>query len=131
LEALGFELLSGVFVPSVGKRVKVIILTLINRHTKVGAGINLIFVNRGPSKNWKVHQQFNSFVSRFHDGTAIATNNSKDLSLFPPRPKVITTILPTRLCHRHDCWPSTSAYNAETPHCCRFRELKKSSVAMF
>ncbi len=72
-------------------------LFLVNRQTNVGAGINVVFVNPGPFENWKLRQQINSFVSRFRDGTVVATFNSKQVSAFPERPNIISTILPTKL----------------------------------
>ena len=97
LETLGFELLSGLFVPSVEKRVKLIVLLFTNRRTNVGASINLVFLNRSRGNNWKIRQQFVMYASRFRDGTAIATITSKDLSAFPPRQRQLVTILPTKL----------------------------------
>jgi|SRR5712691_3357859 len=97
LEALGFELLSGLFLPSITKQVKLIVLLFTNRQSNVGATINLVYLNRSRGNNWKLRQQFVMYTSRFRDGTAIATLHSKDLSAFPPRPRVLVTNLPTKL----------------------------------
>lgn len=84
LQPTGFEVVTGLALPSPVTNVKTLLLLLANRLTGDSAMVAVIHGQTiGPIQ---LKNPYVEIVSRFRDGTVLQTNNSQDFGAFPPRP---------------------------------------------
>lgn len=95
LEEMGFELLAGLFAPSIASNVKAVLIVFVDRRTCDFATIVMAFLQQPGTKDWKFHRQFLSCFTRYRDGTVVTTTNSKDIGSFPRRPNHASCLLPS------------------------------------
>ncbi len=90
----GFEIVTGMFLPSQVENVIVALIFLVNRQEKDGA-ICVAMHNKAPGMMQTFFHA--EFVTRYRDGRVIQTNNAQSLSAFPVPPECTNSYLPSVL----------------------------------
>ncbi len=88
----GFEIVTGMFLPSQVENVIVALIFLVNRQEKDGA-ICVAMHNNAPGM-FQTHFHA-EFVTRYRDGRVIQTNNAQSLNSFPVPPECTNSYLPS------------------------------------
>jgi hypothetical protein len=88
----GFEIVTGMFLPSQVENVIVELIFLVNRQEKDGA-ICVAMHNNAPGMNQTLFHA--EFVTRYRDGRVVQTNNAESLNAFPIPPECTNSYLPS------------------------------------
>lgn len=88
----GFEIITGMFLPSQIENIVVALIFLANRREKDGAIVVAMHSNSPVMTMTQFHIEF---VSRYRDGRVIQTNNAESLNAFPTPPNTINSFLPS------------------------------------
>jgi hypothetical protein len=88
----GFEIVTGMFLPSQIENVIVALIFLVNRQEKDGA-ICVAMHNNAPGMNQTMFHV--EFVTRYRGGRVVQTNNAESLSAFPIPPECTNSYLPS------------------------------------
>jgi hypothetical protein len=88
----GFEIITGMFLPSQVENVIVALIFLVNRHEK-DAAICVAMHNNAPGMSQTVFHL--EFVTRYRDGRVVQTNNAANLNAFPIPPECTNSYLPS------------------------------------
>jgi hypothetical protein len=93
LDAEGFQIVTGMFLPKQTKHIFVALVFVVNRQQCVNAIIVAIH-NHTPGIA-PTTQMYIEFITRFRDGRIIQTNNSPILSGFPTPKHVVNALVPS------------------------------------
>lgn len=93
LQPLGFEPVQKLSLPEQTPNVQAIVLMFANRKDKVAAIASAVYVKN--EDDAKLKTAYVEFSTRFKDGSALLTNNTKELGAFAPRPDVSISRLPS------------------------------------
>jgi hypothetical protein len=88
----GFEILTGVFLPTQVENVIASLIVLINKQDATSAVAVAMHANAVGMMKSAYHVEF---VTRFKSGLTIQTNNAQPLNAFPTPPDVINSFLPS------------------------------------
>ena len=88
----GFEIASGMFLPSQVESVVVALIYLVNRQEQDGV-VAVAMHNKTPGMQTTMFHT--EFVTRYRDGRVIQTNNAQPLSAFPVPPECTNSYLPS------------------------------------
>jgi hypothetical protein len=106
----GFEIVTGMFLPSQVENVVVALIYMVNRQERDGA-IGVALHNKAPGMNTTMFHT--EFVTRYKDGRVVQTGNAQTLSAFPTPPECVNSFFPSvsdpvelyrlhqALCRRH------------------------------
>lgn len=87
----GFEIVTGVFLPSQVENVVCALILVVNRPEQ-DAGIVVAMHAKGPVSQTTFHSEF---VTRYRDGRVVQTNNAEPLNAFPVPPQCVNSYLPS------------------------------------
>jgi hypothetical protein len=87
----GFEIITGVFLPSQVENIVCALILVVNRPEQ-DAGIVVAMHAKGPVPQTTFHSEF---VTRYRDGRVVQTNNAEPLNAFPTPPQCINSYLPS------------------------------------
>lgn len=93
LELDGFDLLTGIMLPSAAPNIKTVMLLFSNPQTRDGAMATAMYAV--PFDPTGLQTLYVEYTCRFRNGQVVNTNNSSQLSGFPPRDHVVSSWLPT------------------------------------
>ncbi len=88
----GFEIVTGMFLPSQVENVVVALIYMVNRQERDGA-IAVALHNKTPGMTATTFHI--EFVTRYRDGRVVQTGNPQTLSAFPVPPQCVNTHLPS------------------------------------
>ena len=88
----GFEIVTGAFMPSQVENVVAALIFLVNRQEQ-HAAVAIAIHNKTPGAATTIFHT--EFVTRFHDGRVVQTNNAQPLNAFPVPPQCTNSYLPS------------------------------------
>jgi hypothetical protein len=88
----GFEIITGMFLPSQVENLVVALIYMINRQEQDTA-IAVALHNKTPGMTSTMFHV--EFVTRYRDGRLVQTTNAQPLSAFPPPPQCVNAFLPS------------------------------------